>query len=199
MIVQLSDVYAVECIHRDLTAGVSRNLCTFRRCVFLAVWEGGASSSCAALYLATKDRYLRQILVTYMIGNLMIVSYVETYRQLVFVDFQAGFLLFGFCAVLVQKNFIFETLVQHHTHRQRHQTQLDKGQTRPPSTRGQGSESVCHKERQQQQNLVRQTGTTPTGPGRQQTKYSTECKQQKAGLKINKYQLPVSLHIRYNR
>jgi len=28
MIVELSGVYAVECIHRDLTAGVSRNLCT---------------------------------------------------------------------------------------------------------------------------------------------------------------------------
>ena len=35
-----------------------------------------------------------------MIGNLMIVSYMETYRYLVFVDFQASFLLFAFCAVL---------------------------------------------------------------------------------------------------
>jgi len=47
-----------------------------------------------------------------------------------------------------------------------------------------------HKERQQP-NFVRRTGTAPTGPGRDQTKHSTETKQQIAGSKLNKYQLPL--------
>ena len=39
--------------------------------------------------------------------------------------------------------------------------------------------------------VVQRTGTIPAGPRRDQTKCSTETKQQKVGLKPKKYQLPL--------